>query len=472
MKVRALTSAAMLVICVTQLDAATIAVTTTNDSGLGSLRDALASAASGDSINFFVIGTIRLVSGGLVVTNRLAIVGPSPTLLKIVGNGTGSVFQVGPVKSSRQRPVSITGLSITGGGNITFADGGGIYNSNAVLIVSNCVVSGNTAFNGGAGIFNDCGGGKALLVIVNSTITSNSTSAGIGAIYNYGTMGNATLEIVNCVITNNYAFDGGGVVNNGSMGKATLKIVNSTISSNSSLNGSGGGVYNVAENGNAVLKILNCTISGHTVNGRGGGVYNRPLSGHTIIEIVNSTINGNTAYAGGGIFNDLGHAQMKISSCTISGNSCTNNGNFFGPSRGGGIYNAGTALRIGNTILNAGEGGENIVNDGGQLFSRGYDLCSDAAGGDDGTGAGGLLNARGDQRNTDPLLGPLQDNGGPTATQALLPGSPAIDQGRRNTIPGSGSGTDQRGFRRPIGTPGIRRATGGDRSDIGAYEVQ
>jgi hypothetical protein len=66
----------------------------------------------------------------------------------------------------------------------------------------------------------------------------------------------------------------------------------------------------------------------------------------------------------------------------------------------------------------------------------------------------------------DPLLGPLQNNGGPTFTHALFPGSPAIDQGES-----SGSMTDQRNFRRPVNFPDIANVIGGDDSDIGAFEA-
>src|SRR3989442_4403300 len=97
-------------------------------------------------------------------------------------------------------------------------------------------------------------------------------------------------------------------------------------------------------------------------------------------------------------------------------------------------------------------------------MSDGYTLSSD-----DG---GGLLTATGAQINTDPMLGPLQDNGGPTFTHALLAGSPAIDQGKRDTIPALASNTDQRGFPRPVDFPAIANAAGGDGSDIGAFEVQ
>ena len=79
---------------------------------------------------------------------------------------------------------------------------------------------------------------------------------------------------------------------------------------------------------------------------------------------------------------------------------------------------------------------ENIFNNGGTVTSDGYNLSSD-----DG---GGYLTGPGDQINTDPLLSPLQDNGGPTFTHALLPGSPAIDAGDPAFTPPPFN--DQRGF--------------------------
>jgi len=90
---------------------------------------------------------------------------------------------------------------------------------------------------------------------------------------------------------------------------------------------------------------------------------------------------------------------------------------------------------IDDTILNAGAAGENIFNSSGTIVSRGYNLSSDAG--------GGFLTATGDQVNTDPMLGPLQDNGGPTLTHALMTDSPAIDAGDPNSTPPSDF--DQRG---------------------------
>ena len=142
--------------------------------------------------------------------------------------------------------------------------------------------------------------------------------------------------------------------------------------------------------------------------------------------------------------------MVTVSNSTLSGNSATGNG--------GGIYNArygsSATLELGNTILNAGSSGENIFNDGGTVTSHGYNLSSD--------NGGGYLMATGDQINTDPLLGPLQDNGGPTFTHALSSGSPAINAGDPSfTQPPF---YDQRG-------PGFDRVVNG-RIDIGSFEVQ
>jgi hypothetical protein len=119
---------------------------------------------------------------------------------------------------------------------------------------------------------------------------------------------------------------------------------------------------------------------------------------------------------------------------------------------GGTILNGGAA-QIGDTVLNAGEIGGTIVNQG-TFTSLGYNLASD-----DG---GGVLTGPGDQVNTDPLLGPLQDNGGPTFTHELLPASLAIDAGDPNFTPPPDY--DQRG-------PGFSRVVNG-RIDAGSFEVQ
>ena len=116
---------------------------------------------------------------------------------------------------------------------------------------------------------------------------------------------------------------------------------------------------------------------------------------------------------------------------------------------------------LANTILNAGPSGANISNVSGTITSLGYNLSSD--------NGGGFLTATGDQINTDPILGPLKNNGGPTFYYAPLSNSPAIDRGKDiNT-----AGRDQRGGLRAVNynDPSIVPPIGGDRSDIGAVEL-
>ncbi len=124
---------------VIHLEAATITVTNTNDSGPGSLRQALTVAHDGDSITFAVSGTITLTSGGLVVVRNVTISGPGANQLPIDGNQATFVIGVIP-----HRTVSISGLSITNGQY-------GIWNQQGTLSVSNCVLSGNSS----AGLYND-----------------------------------------------------------------------------------------------------------------------------------------------------------------------------------------------------------------------------------------------------------------------------------------------------------------------------
>ena len=140
---------------------------------------------------------------------------------------------------------------------------------------------------------------------------------------------------------------------------------------------------------------------------------------------------------------------MTVSNSTISDNAA---------SEGGGIYNAnhggGTFVELGSVILKAGSLGGTISNQGGDVTSDGYNIASD-----DGEG---VLTGPSDRINTDPLLGALQNNGGPTFTHALLLGSPAINAGDASFTPPPFF--DQRG-------PGFDRVVNG-RIDIGSFEVQ
>src|SRR5262249_48615792 len=172
------------------------------------------------------------------------------------------------------------------------------------------------------------------------------------------------------------------------------------------------------------------------------------------LSISNSTLSGNFAeFAGGAIVSFAGSqpASVSLSNSTLAANTC--------PLHGGGISNARTGsapavVEIGNTILKRGTAGENIDNSNGTVTSHGYNISDD--------NGGGVLTGPGDQINSDPLLGPLQDNGGPTATHELLPGSQAIDAGDPNFTPPPFF--DQRGT-------GFDRVMNG-RIDKGSFEVQ
>ena len=416
-------------------DAATITVANTNDSGPGSLRQALADANDGDRVNFDASlkgQSIALTSGELVIDKSITITGPGSDQLTVRAVDFQHYFRLFHVMASPT--VTIEGLTI--GPSIYFY-GCGILNDQATLTINNCVVAGNTGSTQGAGI--SSGG---TLTINDSRITGNELLfQGTGV----GISSSGTLIINNSIISGNLSgkgqTDGGGIDSSG-----MLEITNSTIDGNS-VGGPGGGISTA---GNAI--ITSSTISGNSSGGGYPGPQTGPGFGGGIVNggtltISNCTISGNSALTinqepgcGGGIGNS---GSLQIANSTISGNSAAN---------GGAICNHAVPLEIANSILNAGNLGENIFNDGGTITSLGYNLSSD--------NGGGLLTGPGDQINTDPMLGPLQNNGGLTFTHALLPGSPAIDMGDPNFTPPPF--TDQRGY--------VRVYNG--RIDVGSFEVQ
>jgi hypothetical protein len=245
--------------------------------------------------------------------------------------------------------------------------------------------------------------------------------------------------------------DSGGAIWN----RSDLRLTNCTLNSNSAV--LGGTIYNDGRGGDARTTINRCTLllgSGL----RGGAIYNDASSGGSKarLEISNSTLTDNSATATGGAIDNNGNfggeAIVVLTSDTFSASTA--------PAGGGSIYNeadSGTGtISLANTILNIGASGTTLVNHSGAITSLGTNLSRDAAGGDATTGPGGFLNASGDIRNTDPLLGALANNGGPTDTLALLAGSRAIDAGNNSLA----SGADQRLF----GRNGM--------ADIGAFEFR
>jgi N-acetylneuraminic acid mutarotase len=440
----------------------TTIVTNTNDSGPGSLRQALADAHDGDTINFdrSLDGqTITLTSAELVIDKNITISGPGSDLLTVerFPPAQFGVFHVMPTHTA-----TIAGLRISGG--YSPYGGGGVLDDHATVTISNCFLTGNSAVYGAA-IYSDGSGSNATLVVLNSSVTSNYAQFAGGGIDNNGS--GATASVMNSFVTNNIAAyssfgfavgDGGGIYNGG----GTLMITNSTVGNNIAgvtdpfPAGFGGGIYS-----SGTLTITNSTLSGNRSSLGGGGIAGGPLviTNSTIsgngassqhdgqpfgrgggisgtVTLINSTISGNYAGVSGGAIDGGG----SITNSTISGNN------------GGGISVSG-ALEIGDTVLKAGAGA-NLSNNGGTVTSHGYNVCSD--------NGGGFLNGPGDQINTDPMLGPLQNNGGPTFTHELLTGSPAIDAGDPNFTPPPYY--DQRG-------PVFWRVRNG-RIDVGSFEVQ
>src|SRR5947209_8411154 len=127
--------AALLVLSISSalpVSGATLTVINTNDSGAGSLRDAIGSAASGDTINFGVSGVITLTSGWLTTTTDLTISGPGASTLAIDGGGASRVFFIAGVGNT----VTISGLTIRNGNDTSVSQGGGILNNPNTLTLT------------------------------------------------------------------------------------------------------------------------------------------------------------------------------------------------------------------------------------------------------------------------------------------------------------------------------------------------
>jgi hypothetical protein len=296
------------------------------------------------------------------------------------------------------------------GPNVTVIDGGGVRNmvtipnSATKVTLTKLTITNGHAIDG-AGIYN-----AGTLTISNSSITGNmSTGCHFGAtchgagIYNSG---NVTIKDTT-LATNVIDVQGvGAALGAGIYSKGNLTIHTSTFSEN--------------------------RTSGNPALSEGGAI----LNDQGTLTINNSTFSSNVAVgilgenfsAGGAIFNQ--GRSMTISSSTFSGNSAY---------YGGGLYVNGTET-LQNTIVANSPSGGNCAE---TPLSNGYNLSSDNT---------CNFSNSGDLNNTDPMLGPLQDNGGHTLTMALHSGSPAIDGGNPNGCMG-GEGhllkTDQRGRPRP-----------------------
>jgi hypothetical protein len=392
---------------VTPAHAATLTVTTTQDAGAGSLRQAITDAASSATITFAssLSGKTIFLASTLTLTKNVTISGSAlASQITISGdtdkNGSGNV---GVFHVNSGITVTLDSLMIAKGYNST---GGGIDNAGK-LNLTNSTLSGNAATFTGGGINSSNG----TLNITNSTFSGNTAGAG-GGIFSY----NGPLNVTNSTLNANSATgtefnaasgSGGGIYNQ----HGSLIMVNSTLTGNSTYN-NGGGIFNFD---NATANIYNTSIVFNVADanadingGLAGGVYNSDVSG-SVFNLRNTLIAGNSV-SGAPIYDD-----------------CNGTVNSYGRNLIGALSVATSGSCTVNTVIVSITDGWTQLND---------------------------LN----------LLSLLQNNGGPTMTVALLPGSNAIDGADpiQGCIDASSIllAKDQRGAARVTGAS----------CDIGAYE--
>lgn len=361
--------------------AATFTVSNTNDSGSGSLRQAVLdsnTAAGSDTIVFDagVFGTPQTITLASTITinpatgDSLTIIGPGAGLLTVSGNNAVRIFTVSSGDTAAMSGMTLTqaddgaidsagSLTVT---NITFHDnlngnGGAIANSGASLTVIGCTFtenecnSGSATGLGGGAIYSSTSG---TVAISNSTFTNNHEtggSGGGGAIRNR----TGTMNITDSTFSGNTCVDsvgGGAIVNS-----ATMTTTGCSVTGNFSPTDKGG----VANGG--VLTMTNCVVSGNTANDDGGGIGSSGT-----LNITGSTIANNTANAdndtdgmGGGLSVS---GNLTISNSTISGNMALGNATSAG--NGGGIDSAGITNLTNVTVT-----GNTAGRDGGGIRATG-----------------------------------------------------------------------------------------------------
>jgi chitodextrinase len=293
------------------------------------------------------------------------------------------------------------------------------------LTLNSVTISNGLASNGqqgGGGIFN-----HGTLTVTGSTFTNNSAPSSTGT-SGGGINNSGTLSLSTSTFAGNSAQEGGGVFN-----QKTATISNDTFSGNNATIFGGGALLNAA----GTMTVTGDTFTGNT--GPGGGA----IDNDTTLNISDSTFSGNTGSTnGGGAIINFG--PTTVTQTTISGNSSPFGANI--------LNYTGNTLKISMSIVANGQGGGPNCGGGAAVTDGGYNI-------DTGSTCG-FSTASHSMSNTQPQLGPLVNNGGPTQTMALPSGSAAVDP-----IPASTSGctgtTDQRGIIRPQGTG----------CDIGAYEL-
>jgi hypothetical protein len=451
----------------------TYTVTDLGDNGVGSgrqgdLRYCINAANTDDKASDRIVfqpgltGTITLSQGELDITKSLQIDGPGADLVTISGNHKGGVFAL--TNDPRLQGFRLAGVTVADGTGIldpffgNFYAGGGLYDYNdhatltlthctfadnavpgpvdfggavamglGTLVMDSCTLTGNSAGNSGGAI--SVSGNAARVTLTNDTISEN-TAAGQSAIYSLGTLTLDHSTVVDNVASSN-PFQGGDTILNG--GGETMTITDSRIEGNV---GSIPSIYNVgspmvitdstiADNvgGGGLANYGSMTISRSTISGNvdmnnyAGGIYAFDVGTGSDLNITDSTVSGNTSTAVGGIRLFSQRQSLEMTSCTITNNS--------GPLGGLQVFrnvNTGASARaiVRNSIIAGNNGGFPDVS--GPVISLGYNLIGQT----DGSTGWNATDLTGTSRNPlNPQLSPLQDNGGPTLTQAPTFTSPA-----------------------------------------------
>jgi hypothetical protein len=437
-------------------------VTTTADSGPGSLRDALTQAngltglgavavigfsnsTTGGATNFYddTPRTITLLSALPQITGTVAVTGPGSALLTVARSATAAAFRVFDLAGPGTVTESFSGLTISGG---RAANGAGILDRTEPLTLADVALRTNTATGGR-------GGGMEILAaqpvtLTNSVVANNSATSGGGVALSQP----GALTVANSTVSGNTGANGGGLYVNAPVGAAALNLTNSAVANNRAGTKGGG----VAAYYGTTARLTADTISGNSAAAGGGGMNLRKasLTGTTISDC---TITGNTGQYGGGLYVVQSGGTLGVQNSTITGNSATSamTSYFFagGITIGGNFYGAIT-LALDSTIVS----GNHAINGHLDIAAFGsttavttaYSAIGSTSGfpytpGPGDLPVGAALN-----------LQPLANNGGPTKTIAFAAGSPLLNAGDPNTS----LTTDQRGQPRAVGGT----------ADIGAYE--
>ena len=464
---------------------ATFTVTNLNDSGVGSLRQAVSqanAAAGADTILISAPGEILLTSGQIAITNSVSITGNGTTNSVINAQRQSRIFDI----SSAAGNVTLTKLTLLNGRTTAVGEEGGAlrFLSSGTLTINQSTLSGNSTAGTGspADIFNSRPHGGAIytrsgnIVVNGSTISNNSTEGDYsngGAIYSV----DGDISISQSVVTGNST--AGESSTAGAIGTdgGAITITESRISGNSTLGkfSSGGALYTY----DGAIRISRSTFSGNSTRGdqASGGAIATEIGAITMSQ---STLSGNSTAGdqanGGGIHSYAG--SVEISQSTVTKNTA------FGA--GGGIEVFGfptnpVTYTITNSIVagNKDNGTGPDVMKGKPVFpflikssliGRNNGISLTATIGTTPDANGNIVGGNTVAKGIDPRLAPLADNGGPTQTHAILPSSPALNRGNNTLaldITQAGSpllANDQRGA-------GFFRVLSGT-VDMGAFEAR